>query len=100
MIKITILDPQGKKLWTFENEAKQTFSHLARNHNVEIPFACGAWACGICACKILEGKELIDPQLNGQDMMWVSGDTILSCISGVKEDMIEKDWEIILQRLV
>jgi len=40
MIKITILDPQGNKLGTFENEAEKTFSHLARNHDIEIPFAC------------------------------------------------------------
>lgn len=100
MIKISILDPQGNKLGTFENEAEKTFSHLARKHEVEIPFACWAGACWICACKVIQGKDFINPQLNGHDMMWLSGDTILTCISWVKKDVLNKDWEIILQRLV
>jgi len=100
MIQITILDPQWNKLGTFENVAEKTFSHLARSNSVEIPFACWAWACGICACKVIKWKDLINPQLNGHDMMWLSGDTILTCISWVKQEKLEDNGDIILQRLV
>lgn len=97
---ISVQDAQWKTLWTFLAEDNKVFTTMAKEHNVDIPIACGSWACGVCMCKIVQGKDLIERNKIGEHLIPVDEDHILTCVSWVKTQYLTdaNEHTIILQR--
>lgn len=102
MIKIIVQNPEWLELGSFEAEKKKLITEMAQSHDVEIPFSCGAGACGLCMCEVIEWRDLINGSFLQHPLMEIDGNEVLTCISAVKDEYFEKEWDytIILKRRI
>ncbi len=102
MIKITVQWTDGVELWTFEAEKGKLITEMAKAHDVEIPFSCGAWACGLCLCEVIEWMDMINGAFLNHPLMALEENQVLTCISAVKDEAFDKDEDvnIVLKRYV
>ncbi len=93
-----MLDVAGNVEAEFEGEKNVIFSDMALKYGSEIPVSCGSGACGLCKCKVIEGLDLINPEMLSPSLMEMDEGYILACIAGIKDGV--EEWTIILQKMM
>lgn len=101
-VTIKVLDTQWVELWSFPWEDNKVFTTMAKEHNVDIPLACGSWACGVCLCKIVAWWAYIEKNKIGEHLIPVADDEVLTCVSWITSEALgdEENHSIILQRKI
>ncbi len=99
---IRVLDKDWNELNVFQADKESSLAWQANKHNCNIMIACGSWACMVCACEIVKGEEYIDKEKFWKQLINPWDNRILSCIAGVKDEFLNKDWyyEIVIKKLL
>lgn len=102
MIKIIVQNSEWVELGSFEAKKWKLITEMAQANNIEIPFSCGAGACWLCLCEVIEWRELINDSFLQHPLMEMYENEVLTCISAVKDEYFEKEWDytIILKRRI
>lgn len=99
---IKILNNAWETINEFQANGDISISSQANQHDCDIAIACRSGACLVCSCEIVQWAEYIDHQKFGRQLAVPSKWQILSCISGIKDEYLNKPWryEIILKKLI
>ncbi len=95
-ITVKVLDVSGNVEAEFEGEKNVVLTDTALKYGSDIPVSCGSGACGLCKCKVIEGLDLINPEMLSPSLMEMDEGYILACIAGIKDDV--EDGHITIQR--
>jgi len=92
-VYLTITDSDGKKhrlILTRDDETKSIID-IAEEHDIELPYSCRSGACFSCAAWVNKGKNLLDPEKTGEQLVDVEDTEVLTCICGLKKEAFDGD---------
>lgn len=84
-----------------DSDQQKSIVDIAEEYDVELPYSCRSGACFSCCGEIKEGKERIDHNKTGEQLIDVEDDETLCCISWVCSEAFEddEDKEITIEML-
>lgn len=101
-VTIKVTDIEGTKhLFTLEEDEPKSIVDIAEDQGIELPYSCRSGACFSCCAQIHKGKEFLDREKTGEQLIDVEEDEFLCCIGGVHSNSFEgnQDVEIDLEML-
>ncbi len=92
--KVIVKDRQGNVLAEFEPNAEESLATQCQDAGAPVPISCGVGACRTCVATCDQGLDLLDPEAVGPKMIDTEDNEILTCICGIKEDIVRPGAEI------
>lgn len=93
-MQIKIIQKSTGKEFIIPAVLRQSILDTVMDKGISIPYACKWGACNACQCKVNKWMEYIDRDLISEALIPVDEDQLLTCVGWVKDEYIQKDWEI------
>gem|GEM_PF-617567 len=97
MITCIIKNSSGEEVGRFTPKGEKNLLDEAADNGIELPFSCHAGACMSCAARVISGQELFDQEKDGMKYIDTDDDVCLTCIGGVKQELVEDSEQRILE---
>lgn len=98
-MKIIIKDKEWNILKELSAEVGKTLLRQISDAWEEMHFACMTWICGACMCEVESWSEFIDKEMRTAPGFPLADEEVMTCISGVKKDSVDQEWNIILKKI-
>ncbi|MDP4011505.1 MAG: 2Fe-2S iron-sulfur cluster-binding protein [Candidatus Roizmanbacteria bacterium] len=100
MVKIRVKDIEGvEHLFDLQKDEQKSIVDIAEEQGIELPYSCRSGACFSCCAEIKKGKQRLDREKTGEQLIDVEEEEFLCCIGGVDSSAFtaEEEAEITLE---
>jgi ring-1,2-phenylacetyl-CoA epoxidase subunit PaaE len=101
MITIRVTDINGEEhLFEVAEDSQESILDIAERHGVYLPFSCRSGACYSCCAEVSKGKEFLDPNKTGEQLIDIEANEFLTCIGGCYQAAFDgEEKEIVMQMM-
>ena len=92
--KVIVKNRMGEIMAEFEPNAEESLATQCQDAGAPVPISCGVGACRTCVATVSVGMDLLDTEAVGPKMIDTEDNEILTCICGIKEDIVRPGAEI------
>lgn len=81
MITIRVTDIEGiEHIFEVSEDSSESILDIAEKNGVYLPFSCRSGACYSCCAEVSQGKEFLDANKTGEQLIDIEDNEFLSCI--------------------
>lgn len=95
MVKVRVKDIEGTEhLFDLQQDEQKSILDIAEEQGIELPYSCRSGACFSCCAEIKKGKQRLDRQKTGEQLIDVEEEEFLCCIGGVSSEAFQSGEEV------
>jgi len=95
MVKIRVKDIEGvEHLFDLQKDEQKSIVDIAEEQGIELPYSCRSGACFSCCAEIKKGKQRLDREKTGEQLIDVEEEEFLCCIGGVDSAAFTAEEEV------